>query len=114
MNGIAIRIEQVLREKGIDDTLARALADALGTVFFEAYTNAATKDDMKTLRNDLKMLVEMFNKRFEDLLRHMEMMQNNFNKRLEDILRRLDTICNMVLINVLKTFIIILTSVLKR
>ncbi len=60
----------------IENGLSKEQADALALVFDEIYhaqmSEAATKDDIKALREDMKAFMQMMDKQFEELLHYVE------------------------------------------
>ncbi len=92
-SSIALRVKELLLEQGFD----RQQADALALVFDEIYhsqlENVATKDDVDEIRNDIKMLIHMLEKRFEAVDKRFEDMNKRFedmNKRFEEQLHYMD------------------------
>jgi len=59
-------------------------------------SEVATKDDVKAIRNDIKMLVHQMDKRFELMQNSMdkrfELMQNSIDKRFEQVDKRFEQI----------------------
>ncbi len=107
-------VERILREKPeILISVLRKNKDILREVGSEILpANVATKDDIKMLHDELKLIIEMFNRRFEDMQKYMdrrfEDMQRNTDKRFEDLIgytdkrfedmnRRLDFIQRLIL-----------------
>ena len=82
---VAIRVKRILREYNVDEKLAEAIAVAIDDVFHKQFGNVATKDD-------IKLLIELMNKRFEDINRRFE----DVNKRFEAIDRRFEELLHYV------------------
>ncbi len=85
---IAIRVKKILREHDVDEKLAEAIAIAIDDVYHKQFSNVATKDD-------IKMLIELMEKRFEIIDKRFEAMEKRFedvNRRFEDMNKRFDDI----------------------
>ena len=104
-------VRKILREKPeIIISVLKDNPEFLRQIVSEALPpNVATKDD-------IKLLIEMFNKRFEDLQRYMdrrfEDMQKYTDKRFEDMTKRLDFIQRIIIfllgVNIVNTSTLIL------
>jgi len=53
-------------------------------------SNFATKDDVKAIRDDIRLLIHQMDKRFEQIDKRLDMMQHQMDKRFEQIDKRLD------------------------
>ncbi len=73
---VAIRVRKLLIENGFDREQADVLAMVLDDIYHSQMENVATKED-------IKMLMQMMDKRFEEQLHHMD-------KRFEELLHYVD------------------------
>lgn len=106
-------MHSMLRRQGVEEATARALACAIELVYRRMYralrwtmhrmlsqyipSNVATQEDIHELkqeiRSELKLLIEMFNQRFEDMNKRFEHINQRFedvNKRFEDVNKRFE------------------------
>ncbi len=97
-NSLIRHIHGILRANGVGEPTARALARALYVVFRQvrrAMTRTvrrAIPEDVAT-KKDLQMVIELIDRRFEDMNRRFEDMNRRFedmNRRFEDMNRRFE------------------------
>ncbi len=80
---IAIRVRKLLLEHGFDREQADALALVLDDIYHSQMENVATKED-------IKMLMQMMDKRFEELLHYVDKRFEAVDKRFEDMNKRFE------------------------
>ena len=71
---VAIRVRKLLIENGFDREQADVLAMVLDDIYHSQMENVATKED-------IKMLMQMMDKRFEELLHYVDKRFEDMNKR---------------------------------
>ncbi len=82
-SSIALRVKELLLDQGFD----RQQADALALVFDEIYHSQM--EDVAT-KEDIKMLIEMIDKRFEAMDKRFEEQLHYMDKRFEELLHYVD------------------------
>jgi len=75
-SSIALKVRELLLEQGFDRQQADALALVLDEVYHSQIENVATKDDIKSL-------IQMLDKRFQEQLQYMNKRFEDMNKRFE-------------------------------
>ncbi len=78
---VAIRVRKLLIENGFDREQADVLAMVLDDIYHSQMDHVATKED-------IKMLMQMMDKRFEELLHYVDKRFEDINKRFEDMNKR--------------------------
>ncbi len=78
---IAIRVRKLLLEHGFDREQADALALAFDEIYHSQMAEVATKDDIKALREGMKMFMQLMDKRFEELLHYVDKRFEAVDKR---------------------------------
>ncbi len=78
---VAIKVRKILVENGVDRDLADALSLAFDEMYHSQMSEVATKEDVKALREDMKMFMQMLDKRFEELLHYVDKRFEDMNKR---------------------------------
>ncbi len=86
---IAIRVRKLLIENGFDREQADVLAMVLDDIYHSQMDNAATKEDIKMLMQMMDKRFEAVNKRFEELLHYVDKRFEAVDKRFEDMNKRL-------------------------
>ncbi len=86
---VAIKVRKILVENGVDRDLADALALAFDEMYHAQMSEVATKEDIKALREDMKMFMQMMDKRFEEQLHYMD---ERFEKLLHYVDKRFDAV----------------------